>query len=234
MTLPSVCILLLTYEDGQRLTAERTLRGLLDHIRYEGDIHVHIADDGSVEGHVERLREIAAGYAHVRTVGSTDARRGGYGASYNLASQTVHASHPIIMPVEDDWELTRDLDITPLVRTLTDTDIQCIRLGYLGFTQPIRGEIVHTPAGPMVALDPASPERHVAAGHPRIETRAWQRAVGPWAERIQAGATEFDWCGRMAARTGVAWPLDYTTASQRSDSLFTHIGNHALGELQPG
>jgi len=203
-------------------------------MRYSGPLHVHIADDGSIPGHVDALREIAGAYAHVQSVGSTNAERRGYGASYNLASQSIHTHHEIVIPIEDDWELSRDLDLDPLVETLTaGIGIECIRLGYLGFTQALLGAVTHTPGGPMLLIDPRSPERHVAAGHPRIETRAWERAVGPWAERIQAGATEFDWCGRPAARSGVAWPLDLGPASQRGDALFAHIGAHGLGEITP-
>jgi len=229
---PSLCILLLTYEDGARNTAEITLRSALDNIRYSGDIHVHIADDGSVPGHVDVLRAIAAGYDNVVTVGSTNANRHGYGASYNLASQVVHTAHEIILPLEDDWRLTRLLLLDNLVATLNGGyHIDCIRLGYLGFTQPLQGLVMHTPAGVMMRLDPFSAERHVAAGHPRLETRAFQRGVGPWLEDRPAGATEFEWCGRAAARVNVAWPMDII---QPIGDLFVHIGSHELGELQPG
>lgn len=230
--LPLVTIVLLTYEDGKRNTAEITLRSTLDNLRYSGPLAVHIADDGSIEGHVERLREIAGGYAHLVTVGSTNVERAGYGRSWNMATQVCHIASPLLIPLEDDWQLMRPLDLDPLVQTLLDPaiDIQCIRLGYLGFTQQLRGQFLHTPAGIMARLDSTSPERHVAAGHPRLETREWERAVGPWTEGLAAGATEFDWCGRYAARVDVAWPLDVVKPSEH---LFAHIGAWGLGELQP-
>lgn len=232
---PLVTIVLLTYEDGQRNTAEATLRSTLDNLRYSGPLAVHIADDGSIEGHVDALRELAGGYPHLITVGATNVERRGYGASFNAATQVVHIASPIVMPIEDDWQLMRPLDLDPLVETLQTgregvTNIGCIRLGYMGFTQPLLGQFVHTPAGVMGLLDPDSPERHVAAGHPRLETRHWERAVGPWTEGLPAGATEFDWCGRRCARIGVAWPLDVVKPSEH---LFAHIGAHGLGELQP-
>lgn len=229
---PLVTIVLLTYEDGQRNTAEITLRSTLDHLHYSGPLAVHIADDGSIEGHVEALRMLAGGYPHLVTVGSTNVERRGYGASWNAATQSVHLSSPIVMPIEDDWELRRDLDLGPLVDTLlaSSSPVQCIRLGYIGFTQSLRSLFIDTPAGIMALLDPLSPERHVAAGHPRIETREWERAIGPWTEGLAAGATEFEWCGRRSARLGVAWPLDVVRPSEH---LFAHIGAHGLGELIP-
>lgn len=235
---PRCTVVLLTYEDGLRNTAERTLRAALDGLRYSGELAVHIADDGSVPGHVAALRAIAGGYPHVVACGASDAQRRGYGASWNLATQQVHLGGPgIVLPLEDDWVLSRPLDLDPLVETLDDWGrygVRCIRLGYLGFTQPLRGEVAHTPAGPVLRFDPDSPERHICAGHPRLETTAFERAVGPWAEGLAPGATEFDWCHRREARIGVAWPMDLGPASMRADSLFVHIGAHALGELEPG
>lgn len=235
---PRVTILLLTYEDGERHTAARTLRAALDGIAYSGELAVHIADDGSVDGHREALHELAGGYPQVVSAVVTNANRRGYGHSYNLATQEVHGHSAAVLVLEDDWELTTPLDLDPLVLTLgsfnTDfTGVDCIRLGYLGFTQELRGKVVHTHAGPMILLDPDSAEPHVAAGHPRLETVHFERAVGPWAEGLAPGATEFDWCHRRAARVGVAWPLNYGPASQQANSLFVHTGAHGLGEVEP-
>lgn len=231
---PKVGIMLLTYEDGERDTAQRTLRAALDGIHYSGELLVHIADDGSVPGHVDALRAIAGGYDGLGAVGHTDAARRGYGASYNLATQYMHQSCEAILVLEDDWVLTRALDLDPLVETLMHTDdVGTIRLGYLGFTQELRGMAIHTPAGPMILFDPESTEPHVSAGHPRIELVEQQQQIGPWTEGLPPGATEFDWCRRDEARRGIAWPLNYGPASQRTDSLFVHIGAHGLGEVEP-
>ncbi len=233
---PRVTILLLTYEDGARKTAAPTLRAALDNILYPGELSVHIADDGSQPGHVDALRELAGGYSHIKTIGSTDAARRGYGASYNLATQRIHPSTEVVLVLEDDWELSRHLELAPLVETLwfsREPEIHTIRLGYIGMTQPLWCEVVNTAGGKMIYFDPDSPEPHVSAGHPRLETVTQQKKIGPWAEGLAPGATEFEWCRRREARTGIAWPLDIGPASQRSDSLFRHTGAHGLGEVQP-
>lgn len=233
---PRVTILLLTYEDGERRTALPTMRAALDHITYPGGLNVHIADDGSVPGHVDALRQLAGGYHHVGTVGHTDAARRGYGASYNLATQAIHPAADVVLVLEDDWLLQRDLDLGPLVDTLYECHpyLRTIRMGYLGFTQTLLAtQIIHTPAGPMVLLDPESPEPHVASGHPRLELVEYQQDVGPWPEGLAPGATEWEWCRRQTARGGVAWPLDLGPASQNDRSLFAHTGAHALGEVEP-
>lgn len=232
---PTVAIVLLTYEPGgddPRRTAETTLRNALSWIRYSGPLDVHIADDGSEEAHRAHLAEIAGGYEHVQNVGVTNAERGGYGKSYNLAMQAVHAGAEIILPLEDDWELLRPLDLNPLVETLVDPTlgIDCLRLGYIGWTQEVRGELLHTPADTVFLFDPESSEPHVFAGHPRLETRDFERAIGPWTEGLPAGATEFDVSQRPEARVGVGFPLDLI--HPRGD-LFAHIGARELGEIVP-
>jgi len=243
---PTIAVVLLTYEPGgetPRGTAEKTLRSFLDNARYSGPLDVHIADDGSEESHRARLVEIAGGYEGVRNVGTTNAERGGYGRSYNLAMQAVHASAELILPLEDDWELLRPLDLDPLAVTLdsqlADTErairddwhfFDCLRLGYIGYTQELRGRIARSAAGVVFHLDPDSDEPHVFAGHPRLETRVFERRVGPWPEGLAAGRTEFEVSERREAREGVGFPLD--VVAPRGD-LFAHIGALELGELVP-
>ena len=223
-------ILLLTYGLGDRREyAYRTLHCALDLIRYDGPLFVHIADDGSEPEHRSVLSAIAGGYAHVSGVSVTNAERGGYGRSFNLASQAIHPRGGLVLPLEDDWLLTRPLDVTALAPAFGG-GIDCIRLGYLGWTQQLRGWLISAVGQVMMMIDPESPEPHVAAGHPRIETVEYQRRVGPWAEGLAPGMTEFDWCRRPEARIGVVWPLDLV--APRGD-LFAHIGTFELGELMP-
>lgn len=228
----SVCIVLFTYDRLDNAT--ETLHSVLSRMSYsgEGGLHVHIADDGSPDpGYVDALREVAAGFEHVQSVGSTNAERAGYGGSYNFATQQVHGHHELIFCLEDDWRLERDLDLDPIVETLADPRVDCVRLGYLGFTQPLRGELIHTPLGVGVLLDADSPEPHVFSGHPRLETRDFQRSVGPWPAGLPAGTTEFEVSQRPEARRGILFPLDLVRP--RGD-LFSHIGARGLGELWPG
>lgn len=221
---PKLYIMLLTYTndpDGPRAAyAQRTLTTVLDRLSYSGPISVHIADDGSPEPHVARLVEIAGGYSKVQGVTATNANRAGYGASYNLATQVVHQHASLVLPLEDDWELVHDLDLDHYAHALIEcASIGCVRMGYLGYTQPLRGEL-HTCADWRYLLfDPDSLEHHVAAGHPRLETVTWERSVGPWVEGLDPGTTEWEWCGRPAARSGVVWPMDTPLSG-----WFAHIG----------
>ena len=232
MSAPKVCVLMLTYADKasspRAKYADKTLRSTLDNVRYDGPISVHIADDGSHDKHVAKLMDIAGGYKTVEGVSSTNAERRGYGASYNLATQVVHGFADIVLPLEDDWELTQEFDITKYVEALTDGPLRCIRFGYVGWTDQLKGELGTSHGNNFLMFDPASREQHVCAGHPRLETVEFERAVGPWPEGLDPGTTERVWCGYEGARIGVAWP----TAWPLNAGPFAHIGTVQAREDQ--
>jgi glycosyltransferase involved in cell wall biosynthesis len=226
---PVLTVCLFTYN---RLDyAIRTLRSTLGNIRYtRGPIHVHIADDGSCEGYVDALWKEAADH-YVAAVTATNAERRGYGASYNLATQAVHTFSTYILPLEDDWELLRALDLDTLTEDLDYFGFPgrleynqgaCIRLGYMGWTRRLDASFIESGSGrKYLWLDSASPEPHVFAGGPRIETVAWERHVGEWPEGLNPGDTELAVATRRNARDGVLWPLDLV---KTWGDLYAHIG----------
>jgi glycosyltransferase involved in cell wall biosynthesis len=215
----SIC--LLTYNRLQY--ASKTLRSTLENIIFDGQLHVHIADDGSTEEYRKSLKFLAGGYSHVHSVTVSNSERGGYGKNYNLAMQVCHNASDYVLPLEDDWVLKRKLDLNILIDALnTSLRIGCIRLGYIGYTQPLRGEFVSRGGNHYILLDSNSPEPHVFAGHPRLETITWAKSVGPWPEGLNAGETEFSIAHRPSARIGVAWPVDMI---KPSGDMFVHIGS---------
>lgn len=214
--------------------AKKTLTSTLSYVD-PGDniLHVHIADDGSDPKHIDSLVEICREYGYEPTI--TNAERGGYGKSYNLMCQAVHSNSDLIMPLEDDWELTRPLKLEYLAKALDENpDIRSIRLGYLGITQPLVGTVAFRSGMTYLLLDPNSPEPHVFCGHPRLETVEYQRDVGAWPEGKRAGETEWEVTHRWPARIGVAWPLDIgLPASQDWGAIYAHIGSVSYNELVP-
>lgn len=214
--------------------AYRTLESALDLIDPgDNNFRVHIADDGSDPAHIAKLDSICQSRGFEPT--HSDAQRGGYGKSYNLMMQVVHPLSDYILCLEDDWELTQRLEIDKLVRSMdANNRLECIRLGYLGFTQVLRGELVNAADYTYLLLDPQSPEPHVFTGHPRLETVAFQKKVGVWPEGVAAGETEWQVTHRWEARIGVAWPMDLRIpASQHAGALFAHIGSVGVGEVDP-
>lgn len=213
----TIMLLTATNNEDRFLYAQKTLSSALKNIKYNGPIDVHIADDGSPEENRNALFEMARAAGFDATVSNSDGR--GYGANYNAATQVVHSRADYVLPLEDDWELVRPLDLNLFVPALKV--FGCVRMGYIGFTQELRGTF-HTVAGAIwLRLYEHSREPHVFAGHPRLETVEWERRVGPWPELLAPGRTEFEVAHIPEARMHVCWPLEYV---RPSGDLFAHIG----------
>lgn len=239
----TIAIVLYTFApaDNPPLAAERqryaeaTLKALFKNLRSSEPLHLHIADDGSAPEYREHLWELAGDYCGNRR-SITNSERRGYGGSYNQASWFVHQMPDVsaIGQFEDDWELTRELDLDPLVRVLqTEPRIGCLRMGSLGYFHPLRAEFVWSEAirQHFLLFDPNSPSQYIFSGGPRLETVAWARSVGPWPEGVPAGECELAICGRTAARRGVAWPIEIVGPQ---GNLFAHIGTLQVKDFPLG
>jgi hypothetical protein len=229
----NVYLVLLTYansvESHRASYARITLTSALENLKTSHVLKVHLADDGSDPKHITELQEICKSYKVDYSM--TNASRGGYGASYNLATQHCHYDAEYLLMLEDDWQLKHSLELDPLIKSLDDGKdnsdyLGCIRLGYLGWTQELRGRILKYGDMSYLRFDSDTSEPHVWAGHPRLETVEFQRRMGPWTEGIDPGSTEFEVAHRESARDGVGWPLDAgVNASQYYATLFCHIGS---------
>jgi len=211
-------IILLTF--ARLAYARRTLEAVAQNLQASEPFWLHIADDGSPQEYRDELWNLGH-KLYGENVSMTNSERGGYGANYNLATQTLHFICDLVLPLEDDWELLRPLDLDPIARVLREGYYGCVRMGYIGFTQQLNGHFDSHAGYHWLALEPDSPEPHVFAGGPRLESVAWQRRVGPWPEGLPAGETEFHVAHIPEARQGVAWPVDLIFP--RGDA-FVHIG----------
>jgi hypothetical protein len=231
--MPRLCICFLTYTGGPDLRrfewACRSLDTALHYIECSLPMHVHIAHDGSPIEHITELTEIVK-MRGLQNPSVTNSERRGYGASYNAATLHTH-EFEYILPLEDDWELVRSLDIDTFISWLDGSGahgvdegrtFNSIRMGYLGSTQPVHGTVIHGTGGSMLHLDASSYELHVFSGHPRLDTREYQRRIGFWPEGLTPGETEINVAQRKAAREGILWPMDWTTTYP--GDIFRHIG----------
>lgn len=223
-SLAKVACVLLTYD---RLDyARATIEGLYKHVTPRP--HMHIADDGSSDAYRAKLVSVAkAAGAPAVTMSYTNrnGKQSSYGHNFNLATQMTHDLADYLLMLEDDWELRKPLDLSELVADMEAVQqIDCVRLGYLSWTQPMWGQLVSAPNRKYLLLDPNSPEPHVWAGHPRLERISYQREVGPWPEGLAPGETEFGVAHYRRARVGVAWPLGID--GREGYGLFSHIGTN--------
>jgi len=211
-------IVMLTYNRMEY--AEKTIRSTLDNIKYSDELCVHIADDGSPDGYVEHLRSIVGGYDKIHTVSCSNSNRGGYGKNFNLAMSHVLPWSDFLLILEDDWVLTKVLDLDSLSKALCEP-FGCMRLGYLGWTQRLNATFVCISGEQYLLLDSNSPEPHVFTGHPRLVSKTWQLRQGPWPEGLRQGDTEFAIAHKPASRMGVLWPLNLI---RTYGDLYVHIG----------
>lgn len=212
--------------------AYRTLHCVLENLRVNNEaLALHIADDtpDPVLGasHVEVLVKQASEYIDKVTISHSGGK--GYGANYNLAMQHVHTADPtdFVLPLEDDWELLKPFDASVVMNMMRERNVGCTRLGYLGYTQWLRGTFFTSQGLHWIELDPMSAEPHVFAGHPRIETVGFERQVGPWQVGLTAGETEWEVSHRKSSRATVVWPISLVDPD---GDLFAHIGTVKAGE----
>lgn len=216
-----IAIILLTYNRLEY--AKTTLTSTLTNLKTSEGLHLHIASDGDTKEYLAELRGVAGVYLEPSHITDSNVSRMGYGTSYNAATQVVHnlTGCEYVLPLEDDWELMRELSIDPMISALRDRVFGCIRMGYIGYTQQLKASFVSHMGYHYLALDPDSSEPHVFAGHPRIETVAWERSVGPWPQGLQPGQTEWEIAHRRSAREQVAWPVSQISPG---GDAFAHIG----------
>lgn len=201
------------------------------------ELTVHIASDGDTPEYINQLKMIVGASGRGKCSVS-NSEGNGYGANYNLAMQTVHTQLGVrwVLPLEDDWELIRPLDIGGILELLSHEGeiepglenevadysiIGCCRMGYIGYTQPLRTAFIKHNGNHYLLFDPLSAEPHVFAGHPRIETVEWERWLGPWPQGLHPGQTEWEVAHKANSREGVVWPIDLI---KPYGDAFCHIG----------
>ena len=219
-----IVIMLLTYDRMKE--AKITLESVAQNLRAEDDeIWLHIADDGSSQEYRDELLELGRSL-YGSNVSITNSNRGGYGGNYNKATQVVHHMADLILPLEDDWQLRRELDLAPMAKVLREGHFNCVRMGYIGYTDELRATMRWYENLHWLEFHPSSPEKHIWTGGPRLETVAFERSLGPWPDHMEQGQTELEVCGREQAKEGIAWPIDLISAR---GNAFVHIGTYKAG-----
>lgn len=212
-------ILLLT---KRRLNYAKLAVQSLKNLKTRESIHFHIADDGSGDDYVSELANIVEKTLGDVSITMTNSNDQGYGANYNLAMQVTHnLNADVVLALEDDWELSRELNIDPIIQALREDVFRCVRLGYVGYTQSLMARFVSFANMNWLEFSEFSSEPHVFTGHPRLETINFQKEVGVWPIGLGAGATEFEVAHRREARIKVGWPVDLV--SPYGDA-FVHVG----------
>ncbi len=107
----------------RKSVAEKTLVTWHEYLEYEGELRLHIADDGStLKWKPETFWDGTITYSRQE--------RQGVGASLNAGFKVAFETSPIVLYAVDDWSLIEPFDLTPWVKLLVEReDVGMVRLG---------------------------------------------------------------------------------------------------------
>lgn len=219
MNLPPIAIILLTYKRTDY--ALRTIAAAT-RLRYAAPLLWYVADDGSPVEHVMAVRQALAA-AQYPILGLHSEKRG-YGGNANTAWEACDQATPLTFWLEDDWELTSDLDLTPYVRLLLErTEIGMVRLGTLNLD--IRGRTWGHDGRMYWLLDrePHHEGTPVFTGHPSLRHVRYRYSHGWYPVNQSPGDTELQYAYQFRHSRhdtpGIVWPADLPWYG-----VFGHIG----------
>lgn len=212
-----IVIIIQTWERTD--VAVRTIRAARQLLRYPRLLW-YLADDGSRSEHVEACLAELEGTS---LLGWHSERRG-YGATANAAIAAAEQASALLFFLEDDWELTRPLDLYPYAALLMETsEVGMVRLGNLNLD--IRGRTWAHGGQVYWKLDrePHIEGTPVFTGHPSLRHRRYREAYGSYPEGLIPGDTELAYAYQFRLGSpdapAIVWPADYPPGG-----FFGHIG----------
>lgn len=233
--------------DSRLASFHEALLSWSDNLHYEGDLYLHVADDGSRKnshGNADPIdlagdMAIGRGYGPWEEYSTTEQDRKGVGASLNAGLAAAFDRTPLALYVVDDWELTEELDLTPWARLLlVEESIGAVRLGppHPG----IHGEIQMFDDGFALRLNPAF-GGFVASQRPTLYHKRFHEVHGWWPEGVSAYECEriFNeaFCQRQERLNNaiLAGQFDEkgATIAYALPVAWKHIGITEVGDITP-
>lgn len=211
-----ITVIFLTFDRTQY--AIRSLASLKKNLRYP-DLKYYLADDGSRHDHVVTLLDMLQ---DVNLLGYHTLEGGTYGRNANEAWQVAQQHSGLTLFVEDDWELTEELDLYPYAALLMEReDVGMVRLGYLNLN--MRGTVFGHNGELFWRLDREC-DPYVFTGHPSLRHSRYWNVYGRYPEGLSPGETELSYAyqyryANVANAPDIVYPvrnLEY--------GKFAHIG----------
>ena len=178
-----ITIITTTYYPDSKLGRERAdvagqaIESWFNHLKYDGEFRLHIADDGSGIAF-----EIGGGYNKM----VSRQHRKGVGASLNTGFKSAFTHSPLALYIVDDWILQKDLDLNPWAALLTKNEsLGIVRLGppHPGLT----GEVIKYEQGWALSLDKHD---YAYAMRPSMYHKRFFDAYGWFSEQINCWECE--------------------------------------------
>ena len=195
--------------------ALRTIAAARELLHYDGELVWYLADDGSDTRHWHAVIDACdhpAGHS----------MRRGYGGNANAAWNAADVTSALSFFLEDDFVLTRPLDLTPHAYALMDSDeLGMVRLGYIDGAklepaQTFAGRRYHT-----LPREWPDASFYAFTGHPSLRHARYRAAYGDYPIRLGPGDTELMYAYQYRTGRGplIVWPEGYPC-----EGTWAHIG----------
>ena len=221
MILPRLAIAMVTCERTD--LAVRTVFGIKNFLKYEGkQVAWFVGDDGSSAEH-ERTVKTAIDEAefHLDDYHNEKMSPGTYfaGKTWNRVLTQAHYYSDFILWLEDDWELTKPIDITPYVMMLMEReDVGMVRLGHLA----VGSDVNIVGHNGVHYLNYLRSTQYAYSGNPSLRHVRFTKALGPYAEDKNPGDIELDCDSRFRLHPEI--PDIWRPADIPGWGVFGHTG----------
>lgn len=220
---PVIAILLTTYKRTD--AALRTIQAIKKNMEWD-QVYWHVSDDGSDHNHVSRVvSEIGSNYR----IEVYNSNRRGVGHGMNYCLREIFKTTPLVITLEDDWELNQPLNMRPYVDLLTNhVEYGMIRFGYLA--PNLLGYLVSEEGKLFWRLEPNG-ETYRFTGHPSLRHQRFFEQYGYYYEGLAPGATELTMCGAVNANPN--GPHIVYPAECGQWGFWGHTGGESLADITP-
>ncbi len=217
----AITVILQTYKRTEY--AVQTIGAAREFLHYGGELRWYVADDGSP---IEHVWKVWGELSDIGVAGHT--MRRGYGGNANAAWDAAQSA--LTFWLEDDFMLTKPLDLTPHAYVLMDNPVVgMVRLGYIEekLREPVRdftGRLYHT-------LPRYWPDTSFYAftGHPSLRHKRYREVYGDYPEGLPPGETELAYAYQYRKGDGplIVWPEGYP-----AHGFFRHIGTIKTEDME--
>lgn len=216
-------ILITTYKRTN--LALDVIHHLKQNLVFHGDLHWHIADDGSPNGHVDSiLNELTC----FQNVTASNSHRKGVGYSTNLGLSYCLERSEYVLILEDDWRLVEPFIVEDYLQLFREyDDIGMIRLAYI--SPGLEGDLIHTTNQKLWWKLRKGPQ-YTFVGHAALRTKKFINAYGKYPVGLPPGQTELYMCGTFNNTKG---PTVALPAWHSIYGIFHHIGGESLKDVEP-
>lgn len=191
--------------------ALRTIAAIKANLKYVGEILYYLADGGSTDEHHRLCLDALGAWDSHRVYQSP-------GANWNMAINKIFQETDFMLRLEDDFELQKELDITPYVTALKERqDWGIVRLGLL----PVGLDLHSVGHNGIHYLRVLRSQQYAYSGNPLIMHKRFWDHYGEYQVDLSPGETEIAYDAKFRSRAGpeIAWPVDLG-----GWGVFGHIG----------